>query len=133
MMDAGDDIHEVKEPREAIAPENWAAFLRDFAARNNDRRARFDVFRRDGNVESEDQEAHLEDLVLKTEGDARTVHVIRIDRAKADAAKLTDDVTNVRGINVQYDTDGSEDALEFIDDENTLVSLRLESKIDGKS
>ena len=132
-MDAGDDIHDVKEPREAIAPEKWADFLRDFAARNNDRRARFDVFRRDGNVESEDQEAHLEDLVLKSDGAAHTVHVIRIDRAKAEAAKLTDEISNVRGINVQYDTDGSEDALEFVDNENTLISLRLESRIDGNS
>ena len=30
-------------------------------------------------------------------------------------------------------TDGSEDALEITDDENTLISLRFESKVDGVS
>jgi flavin-dependent dehydrogenase len=124
---------EPTEPKEAIAPENWEQFLRDFAMRNNNRRARFDVFRRGGAVEEEQREEHLEDLVLKSDGNAKSVEVIRIDRADRNAEKTRDVITNVRGITVQYDTDGSEDALEITDDQDTLVSLRLESRIDGNS
>jgi hypothetical protein len=39
----------------------------------------------------------------------------------------------VRGIGVQYETDGSENILEITDEKNTLISLRLESKLDGNS
>jgi hypothetical protein len=120
-------------PKKMIAPENWEEFLRDFAARNNNRRARFDVFRRDGRTEEESTERHLEDLVLKAEGRAHSLEIIRIDRTDRDAGKTRDVVTGVRGITVQYDTDGSEDALEITDDQDTLVSLRLESRVDGNS
>ena len=116
-----------------IEAENWHDFLRDFAARNNNRRARFDVYRADGTTEDEGQESHLEDDSLKTDGDSKAVEIVRIDRAHSDAHKTHDVVSNVRGIAVQYDTDGSEDALEITDDENTLVSLRFESRVDGVS
>ncbi|HEY0458806.1 MAG TPA: hypothetical protein VGC97_06600 [Pyrinomonadaceae bacterium] len=116
-----------------IEPANWEEFLRDFADRNNDRRARFDVYRADGTTEDEGQEAHLEDVRLRTEDNSKSVEIIRIDRTNRDAGKTHDTITNVRGIAVQYDTDGSEDALEITDDENTLVSLRFESRIDGVS
>jgi hypothetical protein len=116
-----------------IEPGNWEEFLRDFATRNNDRRARFDVYRSDGTTEDEGQEAHFEDVRLKTDGNAKSVEVIRIDRTNSNAEKTHDVITNVRGISVQYDTDGSEDALEITDDQNTLVSLRFESKVDGAS
>jgi hypothetical protein len=116
-----------------IEPSNWEDFLRDFAARNSDRRARFDVYRSDGNTEDEGQEAHLEEIRLQTDGDSKTVEIVRADRSHREAGKWHDRITNVRGIAVQYDRDGSEDALEFTDDENTLVSLRFESNIDGVS
>jgi hypothetical protein len=116
-----------------IEPGNWEDFLRDFAARNNNRRARFDVYRRDGTTEDEGQEAHLEDIRLKTDGIAKSVEIVRIDRARHDAGKWRDVVNNVRGIAVQYDTDGSENVLEITDDENTLISLRFESRVDGVS
>jgi len=116
-----------------IEPGNWAEFLRDFSARNNNRRARFDVYRSGGETEEESREEHLEDVVLKTDGAAQSVEVIRIDRGRPNAEKMRDVITNVRGIAVQYDTDGSEDALEITDNQNTLVSLRFESKVDGVS
>lgn len=116
-----------------IEPINWEEFLREFAARNNNRRARFDVFRSGGAVEEEAKEEHLEDILLKTDGNAKSVEVIRIDRGNSKAEKTRDVITNVRGIAVQYDTDGSEDVLEITDDQNTLISLRFESKVDGVS
>ena len=66
-------------------------------------------------------------------GDKKSVEVTRIDRTNANSEKKHDTITNVRGIAVQYDTDGSEDALEITDNQNTLVSLRFESKVDGAS
>ncbi len=116
-----------------IEPANWEDFLRDFATRNNNRRARFDVFRSGGTTEAEAREEHLEDVRLKTDGNTKSVEVVRIDRTNSNAEKTHDVITNVRGIAVQYDTDGSEDALEITDDQNTLVSLRFESKVDGAS
>ncbi len=116
-----------------IEPINWAEFLREFAARNNNRRARFDVYRSGGATEEESREEHLEDVLLKTDGNKKSVEVIRIDRTNGKTEKTRDVITNVRGISVQYDTDGSEDALEITDDQNTLVSLRFESKVDGVS
>ena len=107
--------------------------MRGFAARNNNRRARFDVYRSDGITEDEGQEAHLEDVRLKSDGDSKTIEIIRLDRSHRNTGKTHDTITNVRGVAVQYDTDGSEDALEITDDENTLVSLHFESKVDGAS
>ncbi len=126
-------MSEPREPRKLISPENWESFLQEFAMRNNNRRARFDVFRRDGATEEEGKEAHLEDVKLVSSGDAKNVEVIRIDRTESTADKISDVITNVRGIAVQYDTDKSEDALEITDDQNSLISLRMESKVDGAS
>lgn len=128
-----DGLNEPKEPRKMIAPDDWAKFLEEFATRNNDRRARFDVFRADGATEEEEAEAHLEDVKLIADGNAKNVEIIRIERGESTAEKKRDTITNVRGIAVQYDTDGSEDALEITDNQNTLVSLRMESKVDGNS
>ncbi len=128
-----DGLSEPKEPRKAIAPDSWENFLQEFATRNGNRRARFDVFRSGGEVEEESIEAHLEGAKLISNGNAKNVEIIRIDRSDSNAEKIKDTITNVRGIVVQYDTDGSEDALEITDNQNTLVSLRLESKVDGNS
>jgi len=116
-----------------IEPANWAEFLSEFAIRNNNRRARLNVFRSDGTTEDESQEEHFEDVRLKTDGDSKTVEIIRIDRTHRNTGKTHDTITNVRGITVQYDTDKSEDALEITDDENTMISLRFESRVDGVS
>ena len=116
-----------------IEPGNWEEFLRDFADRNNNRRARFDAFRSDGTTEEEASEEHLEDIRLKSDGKLKSVEIVRFDRGKANAKKSHNVISNVKGIAVQYDTDGSEDALEITDDENTLISLHFESKVDGAS
>ncbi len=116
-----------------IEPRNWKTFLEEFSERNNNRRARFDVYRGDGNTEEERIEAHFEDVSLKESGDKHEVVIIRIDRSRTDAEKMHDSITNVIGISVQYDTDGSEDALQITDRENELISLRFESKVDGAS
>ncbi len=128
-----DGLNEPREPRKMIAPDKWEKFLQEFATRNRDRRARFDVFRSDGTTEEEAVEAHLEDVKLTENGDRKNVEIIRIDRSAGNGEKTKEIVTNVRGITVQIDTDGSEDALEITDNQNTLVSLRLESKVDGNS
>ncbi|MGI9056725.1 MAG: hypothetical protein ACR2F2_13100 [Pyrinomonadaceae bacterium] len=125
-------MSEPREPKKTIEPKNWAEFLEGFSARNNNRRARFNIFR-GGEAQEEDQEAHLEDVKLVANGDAKNVEIIRIDRANSTADKINDVITNVRGIAVQYDTDKSEDVLEITDDQNTLISLRMESKVDGAS
>ncbi len=126
-------MSEPREPKKLIKPENWKEFLKEFSDRNKNRRARFDVFRSSGKVEEEAQELRLEEVVLKRNDKRENVEIIRIDRTEGDAEKSTETVTNVRGIAVQYDTDNSEDALEITDDQNTLIMLRFESKVDGVS
>ena len=116
-----------------IEPANWEEFLRGFADRNNNRRARFDVYRSGGETDEEASEEHLEDIRLVTEGNSKSVEVIRLDRSRSSVKKTRDVITNVRGIAVQYDTDGSEAVLEITDNRNTLISLRFESKVDGAS
>lgn len=111
-----------------IEPNNWSKFLEEFSTRNNNRRARFQVFK-GRSADEEAQEKHLEEISIKND----TITVTRIDRTKVDAEKIHDTITNVRGIAVQYDTDGSEDALEISDTENEFILLRLESRVDGAS
>ena len=112
-----------------IQPENWKSFLEEFSDRNNNRRARFQIFR-GKNVENEPQESHLEEVRIK---DGNSIVITRIDRTKGDGEKIHDTITNVVGVAVQYDTDGSEDVLEITDKENELISLRMESRVDGAS
>ena len=116
-----------------IEPNHWKTFLEEFSTRNDNRRARFYVYRRDGNAEEERAEAHFETASLKENGRENDVVIVRIDRSNANAEKTHDTITNVIGIAVQYDTDGSEDALQITDRENELISLRFESKVDGAS
>lgn len=112
-----------------IEPNNWAKFLEEFSTRNNNRRARFQVFK-GGSAQEEPQEAHFEEARLESDS---TLVVTRVDRTKGDGEKVRDTVTNVIGVAVQYDTDGSEDALEITDRENELIMLRFESRVDGAS
>lgn len=124
---------EPREPRKAIEPKNWAKFLEGFSARNANRRARFDIFFESGETLEEGEEGFLEMVALDEDGDAAHAIVRRADRSENEADVMTDRIENVRGIGAQYDTDGSEDALEITDGKNTLFSLRLESKVDGAS
>ena len=129
-----DGLHDTnEEPREAISAGEWKSFLRDFVERNKGRRSRFDIFRANGSTEEEGIEAHLEEIIYKNDGNSKNVEVIRIDKSNNKSEEVRVAITNLRGIGVQYDTDGSEDVLEFTDNQNTLVSLRFESKVDGAS
>ena len=49
------------------------------------------------------------------------------------AAPLAEWLINIRGISVQYDTDNSEDMLEFTDNKNAMTTLHFASRIDGDS
>ena len=116
-----------------VEPVNWSEFLTVFAERNYNRRARFDVFRANGTTIEEELEAHLEDVLLKSVNGVNRIEVLRIDRSDEKSHKLRDTIEDVIGVTVQYDTDGSEDILEITDRDNTLISLRFESKVDGVS
>ena len=70
------------------------------------------IYHGDGTTEEESTEEHLEDIRLRTEGNSKAVEVVRLDRGKATAKKTHNVITN---------------------DENTLVSLHFESKVDGAS
>ena len=124
-------MSEPREPKTAIEPDNWAKFLEEFTKRNRQRRARFNIFRADGKTEEEAQEVHLQIVSLKKEGRNTSVIVRRVNPNEAEPH--TDTIENVRGIAVQYEVDGSENALEIVDDQNALISLRFESKLDGNS
>ena len=124
---------EPREPRKAIEPSNWEKFLQDFSKRNANRRARFDIFFESGETLEEGEEGHLESVALDRNDDEMQVVIKRTDQTAGNAEMMTDTIEKVRGIGVQFDTDGSEDALEITDGKNTLFSLRLESKVDGNS
>ena len=126
-------MSEPSEPRKAVEPANWEKFLQDFSKRNANRRARFDIFFESGETLEEGEEGHLESVALDRNGDTAHVVVKRTDQTGENAETMTDTIENVRGISVQFETDGSENALEITDGKNTLFSLRLESKVDGNS
>ena len=124
-------MDEPREPKTAIEPENWAKFLEEFTKRNRQRRARFNIFRENGKTEEEAQEVHLQIVSLRKIGQNTSVIVRRVNPNEAEPH--TDTIENVRGIAVQYETDGSENALEITDNLNALISLRFESRLDGNS
>ena len=126
-------MSEPREPRKAIEPKNWEKFLQDFSKRNANRRARFDIFFNSGETLEEGEEGHLESVALERNDGKSQVVVKRADQTAGNTETMTDTIENVRGVGIQYDTDGSEDILEITDGRNTLFSLRLESKVDGAS
>jgi GTP-binding protein EngB required for normal cell division len=115
-----------------IEPKRWENFLEEFSERNRDRRARFQVFTH-GEANEEEQEAHLENILLDKKGNETKVAVTRIDKSDEEDKRMTDTINNVHGISVQYETDRSENLLEFTDDRGNLTILRFESKLDGAS
>ena len=112
-----------------IEPQNWDSFLEDFSARNKGRRARFELFHHAGDVKEEEQEAHFESATV----DGRVVTVKRTDTSGRAPRELTIDLHDTHGIAVQYDTDESEDTLEFTNHKGDMTVLHFESKIDGDS
>ena len=126
-------MSEPSQPRKQIGTDDWATFLQDFSARNKNRRARFNIFFSSGETVEEAEEGHLESVALDKNGDKAQVVVKRADKTSESEETMTDTIENVRGVTVQFDTDGSEDILEITDGKNTLFSLRFESKVDGAS
>lgn len=112
-----------------IEPSEWDKFLEGFTTRNCGRRSRFEVFSRAGDVVEEDEEAIFE----KVSRDGQTVTIQRSHDKHGKPATLTDELKKIRGISVQYDTDNSEDMLEFTTDKNELTTLHFESRVDGDS
>lgn len=111
-----------------IEPQEWSTFLTSFTARNRGRRARFEIFSH-GDFAEEEQEAYFENVSI----DGQTVTVKRSYTKHGEQTTMTDDLKNIRGVSVQYDTDNSEDMLEFTDDKNALTTLHFESRVDGDS
>jgi len=126
-------MSEPREPKKIIEPGNWKKFVDEFSTRNRERRARFNIFFSSGETVEEAEEGHLESISLNKNGDKTQVVVKRSDRSREDEEPMIDTIENVRGIAVQYETDGSENFLEITDEKNTLLSLRFESKLDGAS
>jgi len=115
--------------KKLIDPATWPEFLAEFSGRNRGRRARFELFRRDGSVAEEDQEGHFEGATV----DGRVVRVERVYERLGESRTMTDDLHDTHGIEVQYDTDGSEDTIEFTDHKGDMTVLHFESLVDGDS
>ena len=113
----------------AIEPKEWPAFLSAFSNRNRGRRARFEVFGPRGSVGEEVQEAKFKSALI----DNNAVTVTRIDNTKAKEIVMNDAFPNIRGVAVQYDTDGSEVMLELTNDKGVMTALHFESMVDGDS
>src|SRR3954453_9846211 len=111
-----------------IEPQNWPAFLNEFSERNRGRRARYGVYR-GADVVEEDEEARLESIAVN---DGK-ITVKRTFAGHGEPGEATDDLEDIRIISVQYDTDNTEDMLGFTNARNELVTLRLESRVDGVS
>ena len=113
----------------AVEPQEWDTFLNAFTGRNKGRRARFEVFGPNGGFKEEAQEGKFTAISI----DGSTVTVTRHYQKHDEDAAMTDELKNIRGISVQYDTDNSEDMLEFTDDSGSMTTLHFESKVDGDS
>lgn len=112
----------------AVEPQEWETYLGAFTERNHGRRARFELFSH-GQFSEEEQEAKFVSISIT----GSTVTVKRRYEDHGEIKQMTDELINIRGIAVQYDTDNSEDMLEFTNDKNQLTTLHFESMVDGAS
>ncbi len=112
-----------------IEPQEWATFLNAFTERNRGRGARFEIFGPKGGFKEEEREAAFENISI----DGHTITVKRNYVSGGTARSMSDELTNVLGISVQYDTDNSEDMLEFTDNKNAMTTLHFASRVDGDS
>ena len=112
-----------------IEPQEWATFLTGFTTRNRGRGARFELFGPNGGLKEEEQEGTFESISI----DGHTVTVVRSYVSGGAVRSMTDELTNIRGVSIQYDTDNSEDMLEFTDDRNAMTTLHFKSRVDGDS
>ena len=112
-----------------VEPQEWATFLNAFTQRNRGRGSRFEIFGPKGGFKEEEREATFEGISFV----AGKVNVKRSYDSGGTDRSMTDELTNVRGIAVQYDTDNSEDMLQFTDDRNAMTTLHFASRVDGDS
>ena len=112
-----------------VEPREWATFLNAFTGRNRGRRARFEIFGPKGSFKEEEREGIFEGISI----DGATIKVKRNYTSGRIERSMTDDVTNIRGVAVQYDTDNSEDMLQFTDEKNAMTVLHFASRVDGDS
>lgn len=114
--------------RKTIAPDEWVTYLEEFSTRNRGRRARFEAFAAGGTVTEEDEEAVFDSV--RAEGDRFTVR--RLNRTNGDRP-IEAELTGIRGLAVQHDSDGSDNTIEFADDRGDLAILHFESTVDGEN
>jgi hypothetical protein len=112
-----------------VDPTEWQSFLGEFSERNRGRRARFELFGRSGTAREEDQEGYFEEISIAD----HTVNVKRTYEKHGETETMSDDISEVRGITVQLDSDGSEDVIELSDVDGNLTSLHFESMVDGEN
>ncbi len=112
-----------------IEPSNWTEFLSEFSKRNSGRRARFELFRRDGEVAEEEREGYFEQISINNS----VVNIERKYKNHEEDRVMSDKIPNIHGISVQYDTDESENTLEFTNDKGDMTVLHFESLVDGDS
>ncbi len=112
-----------------IEPANWSKFLSEFTERNRGRRARFELFRHDGEIAEEGQEGYFESVSI----DDEAVTVVRTDKSQRDEHEMKDRIPNVHGIAVQLDSDGSDNTIELTNERGDMTVLHFESMIDGDS
>lgn len=114
--------------KKVIAPDERNEYLTAFSERNQGRRARFEAFSRSG-VSEEDEEAVFESVSIT----GSTATVKRIVRADDKNVPISDEITDVHGVSVQLDSDGSDNTIEFMDSNGDLTVLHFESMVDGES
>ncbi len=112
-----------------VEPQEWPTFLSAFSYRNRGRRARFEIFGPKGGFKEEAQEGVFQSVSI----DGSTVTVTRYYQKHGQETAMIDKLKNIIGVSVQYDTDKSEDMLQFTDDKNAMTTLHFESKVDGDS
>lgn len=112
-----------------VEPKEWETYLYAFTARNRGRRARFEIFGPKGGFKEEEQEGDFASISIEGSKVIVTRHYDNHGEQKV----MVDELNNVRGISVQYDTDNSVNVLEFADDKGGMTTLHFESKVDGVS
>ena len=121
-------LHQGVKMKRLIDPSTWAEFLSEFSERNRGRRARFEAFSRDG-VREEDEEAVFDRVSFSNGMATVTRNVIKADGE----TPIIDEVPEVHGISIQYDSDNSENTMEFMDTNGDMTVLHFESLVDGDS
>lgn len=115
--------------KKMIDPAGWPEFLAEFSERNKGRRARFELFRRDGEIAEEGREGQFDGASI----DGRVATIKRTYETSGESKTMSDELHDTHGIEVQYDTDGSEDTIEFTDHKGNMTVLHFESRVDGDS